>query len=111
MIIDDLVIKRLKELNVQTFKLLYDDYGPKMRFVCRSYLSNNYDLDDIIQEGFLRIFNNISKFKGQGSFEGWMRHIFINVSIDFIRREKKQQRMELSAMRLLKKVIPFGIVI
>jgi RNA polymerase sigma-70 factor (ECF subfamily) len=43
---------------------------------------------DVLQEGFLKVFNNLEKYTGVGSFEGWMRRIMVNLSIDRFRRLK-----------------------
>ncbi len=52
--------------------------------------AGNYDTaNDLLQEGFIRIFNHISDYKFQGSFEGWMRRIIINTSINYIKQHGK----------------------
>jgi RNA polymerase sigma-70 factor (ECF subfamily) len=45
------------------------------------------DAEDILQEGFVKVFNNLHKFRGDGSFDGWVRRIFVNTSIEHIRRK------------------------
>lgn len=68
---------------------LYDRFASKMYGVCLRYAGNTNDADDILQEGFIKVFKNISKFRSEGSFEGWVRRIFINTSIEHYRKKVK----------------------
>ncbi|MFT3845074.1 MAG: RNA polymerase sigma factor [Lacibacter sp.] len=70
-------------------KLLYDQYSSKMYAVCVRYMGKNGDdAQDILQEGFIKVFRNLEKFRGDGSFEGWIRRIFVNTAIEQIRKKK-----------------------
>jgi RNA polymerase sigma-70 factor (ECF subfamily) len=62
-------------------------YG-KMKAVCMRYTRDSDQAMDVLQEGFLKVFNNLEKYTGVGSFEGWMRRIMVNLSIDRFRRLK-----------------------
>jgi RNA polymerase sigma-70 factor (ECF subfamily) len=46
------------------------------------------DAEDILQDGFVKLFNNLYKFRGEGSFEGWVRRIFVNTAIEHLRRNR-----------------------
>ncbi len=69
-------------------KALYETYSSKMFCICLKYSKNQMDAEDILQEGFVKLFNNLVKFRGDGSFEGWVRRIFVNTAIEHIRRKK-----------------------
>ncbi len=69
------------------FELLYSRYCPKMYAVCLRYSGNGDDAQDLLQEGFIKIFKNLEKYRGDGSFEGWMRRIFVNTSIEHYRKK------------------------
>jgi len=71
-------------------KALYNLFAPKLFTVCLKYMKNQMDAEDVLQEGFVKLFNNLHKFKGEGSFEGWMRRIFVNTAIEHIRRRKME---------------------
>ena len=58
-----------------------------MYAVCLRYSGNAEDARDLLQEGFIKIFKNLSKYRGDGSFEGWIRRIFVNTSIEHFRRK------------------------
>lgn len=68
---------------------LYYRYSPKMYAVCLRYSNNADDAQDLLQDGFIKVFKNLEKFRGEGSFEGWMRRIFVNTSIEQFRRKSK----------------------
>lgn len=67
-------------------KVLYHRYSGKMFSVCLRYAKDYHSAEDVLQEGFIKVFRYISKFRHEGSFEGWMRRIFINTSIEFLRK-------------------------
>ena len=56
--------------------------------VCRRYVKTTEDAEEILSNGFVKVFNNISSFEGKGSFEGWMRRIMVNEALNFIRYKK-----------------------
>jgi RNA polymerase sigma-70 factor (ECF subfamily) len=60
-----------------------------MYAVCLRYSDNTDDANDIMQEGFIKVFKSLSKFRSEGSFEGWVRRIFINTSIEHYRKKVK----------------------
>ena len=68
-------------------ELLYHQFSPKMYSVCLRYSGNQEDARDLLQEGFIKIFRNLSKYRGDGSFEGWIRRIFVNTSIEHFRKK------------------------
>lgn len=66
---------------------LYNRFSSKMYSVCLRYAGNSDDAQDLLQEGFIKIFRNLDKFRGDGSFEGWIRRIFVNTSIESYRKK------------------------
>ena len=62
-------------------KKLYEQFSKKMMGVCLRYADNYEDAQDILQEGFIKIFKNIHSFKGTGSLEGWIRRIITNTAL------------------------------
>lgn len=67
-------------------QMLYDYFSPKMFGICLRYAHDYHSAEDILQEGFIKVFNNIDRFRGDGSFEGWIKRIFINASIEYYRK-------------------------
>lgn len=62
-------------------------YG-KMMVICLRYTSDRDEAKDIVQEGFIKVFNSLPKFDFTGSFDTWMRRIFVNTAIDYYRKNK-----------------------
>ena len=75
--------------NRQMQEILYKKFSSKMYSVCLRYSGNIEDANDLLQEGFIKIFRNLEKFRGDGSFEGWIRRIFVNTSIEHFRKKVK----------------------
>lgn len=61
--------------------VLYSLFSPKMMVACYRYSRNTEDAEDTLTEGFMKVFDNISKFRNEGSFEGWIRRIMVNTAI------------------------------
>jgi RNA polymerase sigma factor (sigma-70 family) len=70
-------------------KELFDLLGKKMYGICLRYAGNHSDAQDILQDGFLKIFEKIHQFEFKGSFEGWMRKIFVNTALERYRGQYK----------------------
>ncbi len=70
-------------------EFLYKKFSSKMYGVCLRYAGNTEDANDILQEGFIKVFKNLDKFRSEGSFEGWVRRIFINTAIEQFRKKVK----------------------
>ena len=66
------------------YKLLYG----KMKVVCMRYTRDTDQALDVLQEGFIKVFQNMERYSGAGSFEGWVRRIMVNLSIDRFRKQK-----------------------
>jgi len=81
------------ENNRKMQELLYERFAPKMYALCLRYSKNPDDAQDLLQDGFMKIFKNLPKFRGEGSLEGWMRRIFVNTSIEYFRKVVRVQEM------------------
>lgn len=62
-------------------KALFDMYAGKMLGVCMRYARNSADAEDMLQDAFIKVFDKIKQFKGEGSFEGWIRKIVVNTAL------------------------------
>lgn len=70
---------------------LYQRFAPKMYGVCLRYAGKVEEAEDILQEGFIKVFRKIDSFRGDGSFEGWVRRIFVNTAIEHFRKKNYLQ--------------------
>lgn len=82
------LIKACSNGDNKAFKKIYDHHSGTMYSICLRYMNNQDEAKDALQEGFIKVFKNIGKFTFSGSFEGWMKRIFVNTSIEQIRKRK-----------------------
>lgn len=66
---------------------LYKRFSAKMYAVCLRYSNNSDDAQDLLQEGFIKVYRNLHRFRAEGSFEGWVRRVFVNSSIEHFRKK------------------------
>ncbi len=85
---EELLIRRLKKHDIKAYKILYDTYAPRMMYLLYRYVRLQCDVDELLQDGFMIIFNKIQQFEGKGSFEGWIKRIFINLALSYLRKNK-----------------------
>lgn len=69
------------------FEEIYKMLSPKMYTVSLRYTQNDFDAQDVLQDAFIRIYNNLKQFKFNGSFEGWCRRIVMNTAIESLRKK------------------------
>lgn len=68
-------------------QLFYDRYAPFVFGVCKRYVKNREDAEEVLGEAFYKILTNIHLFKNEGSFEGWMRRVTVNEALMFLRKQ------------------------
>ena len=73
--------------NRESQKALYDHLAPRMLPLCMRYVGNREQAEDILQEGFITLFTRLKDFRGEGSFEGWARRIFVTTALMSLRKK------------------------
>jgi RNA polymerase sigma factor (sigma-70 family) len=68
---------------------LYNRFSPKMLSVCYRFAQSREDAEDMLQEGFIKVFTQIHTFQNKGAFEGWIRRIIVHTCINFLKKYKK----------------------
>lgn len=68
---------------------LYNRYSPKMLAVCYRFAHNREDAEDMLQEGFIKVFLQMKSFENRGAFEGWIRRIIVHTCINILKKNKK----------------------
>ena len=66
---------------------LYEQYAPRMFALCLRYADDYHQGEDLLQEGFLKVYRALGSFRGDGSFEGWLRRVFVNTAIEHHRKK------------------------
>ena len=81
------LIEKCKQFDRKAQKELYDKYSKLMLGVCRRYIERHEEAEDVMIEGFFKIFSQLHQYQGIGNFEGWMRKIMVNESLMHLRKE------------------------
>ena len=82
------LIKKAIKNNREAQRVLFEIHSPKMLSVCRYYIKDMQEAEEVMLNGFFKVFKYLKSFKHQGSFEGWIRRIMIRESISFLRQRK-----------------------
>ena len=82
------LIKKSASGNREAQRWLYDKYAPKMLGVCRQYIKDIHFAEDVMVNGFFKVFSNLDSFRYEGSFEGWIRRIMVRESISYLRKKQ-----------------------
>lgn len=88
------LIELAVENNRHAQQKIYSKYAPKMLSVCRQYVKDVHQAEDVMITSFMKVFTSLKNFEHKGSFEGWIRRIMINECISFIRVHKKLKFIE-----------------
>jgi RNA polymerase sigma factor (sigma-70 family) len=81
-------IERCQNGEPKAQRYIYDRFAPRMYAICCRYLSTEMEAEDVLVTAFTKVFRNISQYRFQGSFEGWIRRIVINEALSIIRKNK-----------------------
>ncbi len=87
---DSAFITRLKENDSKAQRVFYEQLAPKMYGICLRFALIREDADDILQDGFIRVFKHIVDFRGEGSLEGWVRRTIVNTAINYYKKKIKR---------------------
>jgi RNA polymerase sigma-70 factor (ECF subfamily) len=72
-------------------KLLYEHFSETMLGICYRYTKSLKDAEDVLQEGFVKVFRNLHQFKNEGELGAWIRRIMVNTALNFLKRSRKYQ--------------------
>ena len=86
---DSQLIKAAAAGKRQAQQKLYEKHSGKMLSVCRQYVKDLHYAEEVMLNGFFKVFTNLAEFRNEGSFEGWVRRIMIREAISFLRTQKK----------------------
>ena len=70
---------------------LYDNYAPAMLGVCYRYTKSLQDAEDVMQNGFVRVFKFLNQYKEEGELGAWIRRIMVNTALNYLKKSKKYQ--------------------
>lgn len=84
---EQLLILECSKQNRRAQKYLYEKYASRMYVLCLRYAKDRDEAEDILQDGFITVFSKIKSYSGEGSFEGWMRKVFVNTALMRLRKK------------------------
>ncbi len=86
---DSQLIKQSLQNNRQAQKLLYEKFSPKMLSLCAYYIKDLQQAEEVMLNGFLKVFTKLKQYSNKGSFEGWIRKIMVFECISYLRKKNK----------------------
>lgn len=87
------LIKRCNANERKAQEMLYKQYASKMLGVCMRYATDKMEAEDMLQNGFIKVFQKLADYRGDGSFEGWIRRIMVHSSIEYYRKHHKMMQL------------------
>jgi RNA polymerase sigma-70 factor (ECF subfamily) len=81
------IIIQCQKNNARAQKKIYQHFAPRLFGVCLQYCKDRTEAEDNLQEGFIKVFTHIKKYRFEGSFEGWIRRIIVNTIIESFRKK------------------------
>lgn len=93
----DKIIEGCRNNNPSMQRALYDKYSPKFYALCRRYSADDDIAQDVLVEGFVSIFANIKKYRGDGTFEGWMHRIIMRQIINRYKKDMKYRYLPIES--------------
>src|SRR6185369_5912985 len=86
---EELILSGCLENNAASQDALYFRYSPRMLGVCYRFAKNREDAEDMLQEGFIKVFTQIHQYRNEGALEGWIRRIVVHTCINILKKNKK----------------------
>ncbi len=86
---DEELIEGCKKGSERFQRLLYHKYAPRMYGTCLRYMKSEDEAKDVLQDAFIKVFTKLKEYRGEGSFEGWIRRIMVNTAINMHIKNKK----------------------
>lgn len=83
------LIRALRGADPKAQRVLYEKFSRKLMSVCLRYVGDRMTAEDILVQGFMKIFDSVSRFREEGSFEGWMRRIMVNEALAYLRQQRR----------------------
>ncbi|MBS1510623.1 MAG: sigma-70 family RNA polymerase sigma factor [Bacteroidetes bacterium] len=86
---EDLILSGCLKNNAAAQEALYNRFSPRMLGVCYRFAKNREDAEDMLQEGFIKVFTQIHQYRNEGALEGWIRRIIVHTCINNLKKNKK----------------------
>jgi len=88
---EDQLIREVLEGNARSQKAFYQKFAPKMYGVALRFARDRDEANDILQEGFVKVFSYLKSYRGDGSLDGWVRRTIVNTAINYYKKNAKHK--------------------
>src|SRR6188768_2610942 len=86
---EELMLNGCLRNNATAQEALYNRFSPRMLGVCYRFAKNRDDAEDMLQEGFIKVFTQLHQYRNEGALEGWIRRIIVHTCINILKQNKK----------------------
>jgi RNA polymerase sigma-70 factor (ECF subfamily) len=86
--VDNELIEGCRKRDRHAQRFLFEHYSGRMLALCFRYVKDRMDAEDVMVVAFTKVFDRINQYKGEGSFEGWIRRVMVNESLTYLRKNK-----------------------
>ena len=86
---EELMLTGCRRNNATAQEALYSRFSPRMLGVCYRFAKNREDAEDMLQDGFIKVFTQIHQYRNEGALEGWIRRIVVHTCINILKKNKK----------------------
>ena len=86
---EELMLAGCLKNNASAQEALYNRFSPRMLGVCYRFAKNREDAEDMLQEGFIKVFTQMHQYRNEGALEGWIRRIIVHTCINILKKNKK----------------------
>jgi len=86
---EELMLAGCLKNNAASQEALYNRFSPRMLGVCYRFAKNREDAEDMLQEGFIKVFTQMHQYRNEGALEGWIRRIIVHTCINNLKKNKK----------------------
>ncbi len=87
---EQILVEECRKGNIKAQHILYNEYAGLLFGICKRYLANREEAEDLLHDAFIKIFNSFNKFtyRGKGSLKAWLSRVMVNMAVEHLRREK-----------------------
>ena len=95
---DDILLQKIKSGNTEFFEIIIRRYNERMYHIARSYFKDDFTIEDIIQEAYIKAFENLGRFEGRSRFSTWLTRILINTALARLNQDKKNSGIDIDKL-------------
>ena len=91
---EKVLVKSCLKGDIKAQQFFYERFASKMMGLCLRFTKSWEEAEDLLQEGFLKVYGDLSRYRGEGSLEGWVRKVILNVALQKVRKKQKMMQVD-----------------